>query len=314
MKMKYRPYIYGDTAVSVIGFGAWQLGVNSGWKKVSEKDALNLVHKAMDLGVNFFDTAPVYGNGTSELRLGKAFKGKDRTKLVINSKFGRSYTGVVDFSASLIRPTIEGSLKRLGVDYIDSVIMHSPPFSLLDGNANDHYEIFEALKKEGKIKAYGASIDTFEEIKLLLDTTGAEIIHLFYNILHQGGLKAADLIAEKKVGTVAKIPLDSGWLTGKYHKNSVFEGVRNRWSKEEIHIRASLIEKIKNLVGTEKPLATVALAFCLANDTIASVIPGSLTEKQLVENVKSNVSLSKNLVTMLQKFYADEVVQHKLPW
>jgi aryl-alcohol dehydrogenase-like predicted oxidoreductase len=312
--MKYRPYIQGDTPISEIGFGAWQLGIDSGWKAVSEKEALNLVHKAIDLGVNFFDTAPVYGNGTSELRLGKAFKGKDRSKLVINSKFGRSDTGAVDFSAALIRPTLEGSLRRLGLDYIDSVIIHSPPLGLLDGNSNDHYEIFEALRKEGKIKAYGASIDTHEEIKLLLDTTGAEVVHIFYNILHQDSLEAADIITKKNVGAVAKIPLDSGWLTGKYNKNSVFEGVRNRWSKADIATRAKLIDKLKGIVGSEKPLTSIALAFCLANDVIASVIPGNLTEKQLLENVQSNKPLSNDLITSLQKFYYDEVRQYKLPW
>ena len=166
--MEYRDYIQGDTQVSTIGLGAWQLGVDAGWTTLSEKEAIRLVHKALDLGVNFFDTAPVYGKGTSELRLGKAFVGKDRSKLVINSKFGRLADGRVDFDAKHITATVEGSLKRLGIDYLDSVIIHSPPFAFLDGRNQEHYAILDRLKEVGKIKAYGASIDSVNGIEMLL--------------------------------------------------------------------------------------------------------------------------------------------------
>ena len=313
--MKYRPYIAGGIPVSEIGFGAWQLGVNSGWNYVSEKDAIRMVHIAIDHGVNFFDTAPNYGNGTSEERLHKAFKGMDRSKLVINSKFGRASNGTVDFSASVIRPTIEGSLKRLGVDYLDSVIIHSPPFEYLDGNKKEHYNILETLKQEGKIKAYGASIDSHKEIETLLSTTEATIIHAFYNIFHQGAREAKTLIEKKEATIVAKIPLDSGWLTGKYHKNSEFRGVRNRWSKAEIATRAMLVEKLKAIVGEHKSLVQVALAFCLADNFISSVIPGSVNEEQLMTNIKSNEKpLPEELVQLLYSFYSDEVAPQQLPW
>ena len=132
--MDYRDYIKGDTQVSEIGFGAWQLGIDAGWTTLSEKEAIHLVHKALDLGVNFFDTAPVYGNGSSELRLGKAFAG-----LV---------DGSVDFSAKHLTATVEGSLSRLGIDYLDSVIIHSPPFAFLDGRNQEHYAILDRLKED----------------------------------------------------------------------------------------------------------------------------------------------------------------------
>ena len=231
--MNYNTYTKQTIKVSEIGIGAWQLGINSGWKSMSEKEAMAIVQKALDLGVNFFDTAPNYGNGTSELRLGKVLKNVEREKIVINTKFGHTDTGQTNYKASFIRESLEGSLKRLQVDYVDSLIIHNPPFEYLDGNRCDHYEILETLKAEGKIKAYGASLDSYEEMKLLMDTTNSEVIEAFFNILHQDTANAFDLAIEKEVSIIAKIPFDSGWLTGKYDKNTVFDGIRARWSKED---------------------------------------------------------------------------------
>lgn len=313
--MEYRDYIKGDTQVSTIGLGAWQLGVDAGWTTLSEKEAIHLVHKALDLGVNFFDTAPVYGNGTSELRLGKAFVGKDRSKLVINSKFGRLADGRVDFNAKHITATVEGSLKRMGIDYLDSVIIHSPPFAFLDGRHQEHYAILDRLKASGKIKAYGASIDSVSEIEMLLKTTNATIIHAFFNVFHQDALDAAERIAEKNATVVAKIPLDSGWLTGKYTKDSVFSGVRNRWSKEEIATRAHLVDRFRSIVGPNQNLAQTALAFCLGNPLIASVIPGCVSEQQLVSNIESASNpLSEKRIKQLHTFYKEEIKPLRLPW
>ena len=158
--MEYNKYTKKSPLVSEIGLGAWQLGENTGWKSMSEKEAIDMVFKSIELGVNFFDTAPNYGHGTSELRLGKALKNFDRNKIVINTKFGHSVTGEINYSANSIRESLEGSLKRLQVDYIDSLIIHNPPSEYLDGNNNAHYEILERLMEEGKINAYLDSIQT----------------------------------------------------------------------------------------------------------------------------------------------------------
>ena len=182
--MKYNGYIKDATPVSEIGLGTWQLGNNSGWQGMSEKEAIELVEQSLEYGINFFDTAPNYGRGSSEERLGKALKGVDRTQIVINTKFGHSDSGITNYNSSYIRESLEGSLKRLQVDYVDSLIIHSPPVEYLDGNENDHYEIFERLIDEGKIKAYGASLDTYETMQLLMNTTNAGVIEAFFNILH----------------------------------------------------------------------------------------------------------------------------------
>ena len=144
--MKYNRYTKNTPAVSEIGIGAWQLGEHSDWQSMSEKEAISLVHYALEAGVNFFDTAPNYGLGTSETRLGKAFKGHDRSKIVVNTKFGHTVTGKTNYSADHIRESLEGSLQRLDLDYVDSLIIHNPPFETLDGTRNPHYEILERLK------------------------------------------------------------------------------------------------------------------------------------------------------------------------
>ena len=115
--MKYKRFIQQSPLVSEVGLGAWQLGVNSGWKGLTEKEAIKMVHQSIESGINFFDTAPNYGLGTSESRLGKALKGYDRDKIVINTKFGHTDSGDTNYQSGYIRKSLEGSLKRLKMDY-----------------------------------------------------------------------------------------------------------------------------------------------------------------------------------------------------
>lgn len=313
--MKYNRYINDAPLVSEIGLGTWQLGNNSGWQGMPEKDAVALIEQSLAYGINFFDTAPNYGLGTAEDRLGKGLKGVNRDKIVINTKCGHTDSGTNNFSSGYIRESLEGSLKRLQVDYVDSIILHNPPSGYLDGNKNDHYEIFERLMEEGKIKAYGASLDTYDEMELLMNTTNAKVIEAFFNILHQDAARAFGLAMEKGVAIIAKIPLDSGWLSGKYHAESSFEGVRKRWSRKDIETRAHLIDRLKEITEAKDDLAQKAISFCLAYEAVATVIPGNINMAQLTSNVESvNTPLSKELVEKLAEFYQREVKQLKLPW
>lgn len=313
--MKYNRLISQSPLVSEIGLGTWQLGINSGWRSLSEKESIDLVHKSIDLGVNFFDTAPNYGLGTSELRLGKALKEIDRSKIVINTKFGHTDSGQTNYNSNYIRESLDGSLRRMKLEYIDSLIIHNPPFEYLDGNNNDHYEILEKLKDEGKIKAYGASLDTSKEMKLFMDTTECEVIEAFFNIFHQDAAYAFDLAMEKKVGIIVKIPLDSGWLSGKYNEESIFNDIRNRWSRNDIKTRAKLLNGLKNIIDKEMNLAQTAISFCLAYDAVSTVIPGNTSISQLKNNLESiKTPIPKELVKKFEKFYQTEVKHLNLPW
>jgi aryl-alcohol dehydrogenase-like predicted oxidoreductase len=313
--MKYKKYIKDSISISEIGLGAWQLGQNSGWKSMTEMEAIKLVHKSLDFGINFFDTAPNYGHGTGEERLGKALKNVERSKIVINTKFGHTHTGTLNFSSNYIRESLEGSLNRLQVDYVDSLIFHNPPSEYFDGNKNDHYEILERLIEEGKIKAYGASLDTYDDMKLLMDTTNSKVIETFFNIFHQDTLRGFEKAQDKEVGIIVKIPLDSGWLTGKYNAESRFNDIRSRWSKDDIETRADLVSKVKSLIGIEENLAQIAIAFCLAYDAVSTVIPGNVNIEQLTGNVQStDISISQSMIGKLEKLYQYEIKKLNLPW
>lgn len=313
--MKYKKYIKDSINISEIGLGAWQLGQNSGWKSMTEIEAIKLVYKSLDFGINFFDTAPNYGHGTGEQRLGKAIKAIDRSKIVINTKFGHTDTGTLNFSSDYIRESLEGSLKRLQVDYVDSLIIHNPPSEYFDGNKNDHYEILEKLIEEGKIKAYGASLDTYKDMKLLMETTNSKVIEAFFNIFHQDTLRGFEMAKNNEVGIIVKIPLDSGWLAGKYNVESRFNDIRSRWSKEDIKTRANLMNKVRTIIGAEENLAQIAIAFCLAYDAVSTVIPGNVNIEQLTSNVQSaDISISQNLIEKLESLYQSEIKKLNLPW
>lgn len=282
---------------------------------MSETEAIQLVHKALDVGVTFFDTAPNYGHGSGETRLGKALQGVDRSKIVINTKFGHTDTGTTNFSSDYITQSLEGSLKRLQVDYVDTLIIHNPPSSYLDGNKNDHYAILERLVDEGKIRGYGASLDTSAEMNLLMDTTGASVIEAFFNILHQDTASAIRSAKKRELGIIVKVPPDSGWLSGKYNASSTFHDIRSRCSKADIETRARLVQRVKEILDTEENLAQKAIAFCLAIDGVSTVIPGNINEKQLLQNVAScEQSMPKDVVQKLEEFYQNEVKALHLPW
>ena len=151
--------------VSEIGLGAWQLA-NPDWGVNDKSEALRIVQKSLDAGCNFFDTAPGYGRGRSEELLGEGLKSV-RKDVIICTKFGHTAEGETNFGTEAIRPSLQASMKRLQTDYLDIVLMHNPPREMMDGRVNSQYEEFEKLKAEGKIHAYGVSLDWREEVELI---------------------------------------------------------------------------------------------------------------------------------------------------
>lgn len=313
--MNYNFYTEKSPKVSEIGFGAWQLGKSIQWSEIGDRESINLIHEAVDMGVNFFDTAPNYGLGASEKLIGRGIKDFNRTNIVINTKFGHSNEGITNYNSSYIRESIEGSLKRLKTDYLDSILLHNPPKEYYNGNKCDHYEILEKLKEEGKILTYGASIDSSEDMKMFMDTTNGEIIEAFFNIVHQDTRKAFDQAINQKVKIIAKVPLDSGWLSGKYNADSSFTGVRSRWSRSDIVTRSSVVNKIKEISRGDQTLAQMAISYCLYYDAVATVIPGNKNIEQLRGNINScNCTLDKKTIKILEELYNSEIKHLNLPW
>ena len=313
--MKYRPYLSGCADVSEIGVGGWQLSDSAVWSSMSDAEATSLVHHALDLGINFFDTAPNYGLGTSEQRLGSALKGVDRDRFIINTKFGHNAEDEFDFESSSLRDSVEGSLRRLGVGTIDSLLLHNPPAEYLDGNRTDHYEILDTLVAEGKIKGYGASLDTYDDMKLLMDTTGSKVIEACFNILFQDSARAFEQAQTQGIAIIAKIPLDSGWLSGKYSADSQFDDIRSRWSAEDKRTRERLVQGVRERLPADMPMSQAAIAFCLAHDAVTTVIPGNKNLDQLEDNITSTrLSLPQATLDDLHRFYEDEVRPLGIPW
>jgi len=311
--MNYRTYGQTGKSVSEIGFGAWQLGNGHDWAAMDDAAAISLVQEALDQGVNFFDTAPYYGFGRSEELLGKALAGR-RSEAVINTKFGHGADAVTDFSAERIREYVEGSLKRLGTDYLDSILIHNPPFAYLDGKYG-HYEVLEALKREGKLLAYGASVDSSREMLELISKTDIGVLEVMFNIFYQETAEAFRQAHERGIALIIKVPLDSGWLSGKYGAHSTFEGVRKRWTAGTIAKRAKLVDKVRCIADERTSMTTAALRFILAYPEVTTVIPGIRTSEQLHENVAaSDAAMPQEHVQKLRELWETEIRFQGLGW
>ena len=153
--MNYRTLGRTGLTVSEIGLGCWQLA-SSAWGTQDSRESDRIVQVALDQGCTFFDTAPGYGAGRSEILLGQALKGR-RSQVVLCSKFGHPAEGPADFSVAALRPAIEASLRRLQTDYLDVLLVHNPPPESLDGRRSGLYEALAALQQSGVLRAYGVS-------------------------------------------------------------------------------------------------------------------------------------------------------------
>ncbi|WP_342421849.1 aldo/keto reductase [Paenibacillus sp. FSL E2-0178] len=306
---------YGNTGktVSEIGFGAWQLGNKQDWEAMEDRAAVSLVHEALERGMNFFDTAPGYGGGASETLLGTALSGR-RANAVINTKFGHGADGSTSFDAGHIRSSVEGSLQRLQTDYVDSVLIHNPPFELLDGKYGQYDEL-DKLKAEGKILSYGVSVDSVPEMLEVIRHTDIGVMEVMFNIFYQETAEAFGLAHEKNIAIIVKVPLDSGWLSGKYDSSSTFEGVRSRWSPEVIAKRAALVERIRFITDEETTMTTAALRFILAHPEVTTVIPGVRSSAQLAENISaSREGMPAEHVVKLKELWDKEIRDQQLGW
>ena len=311
--MKRRPFGNTGMQVSEIGLGAWQLA-NPDWGISDTGEALRIVQASLDAGCNFFDTAPAYNRGRSEEFLGQVLK-PVRKDIIICSKFGPGPDWVTDFSTPAIRPSLEGSLKRLQTDYIDILLMHNPPRELMDGRVAGQYEEMEKLKAEGKIRAYGISLDWRVELEMMLDTTKSQAAEIFFNAFYQEPRPAFARAKEQGVGLIVKVPLDSGWLSGRYRRDSRFEDVRKRWPPEVIKRRGALVEKFAALVPPGTSMAHAALQYCLAQPEVSTVIPGAKSVEQALDNFASaDRHLSPQAVQSMADLWETDIAADPLPW
>jgi len=298
--------------VSEIGLGGWQLN-NPSWNTHGVEDSLDVVRLALDRGCDFFDTAPGYGGGRSEELLGKALK-PVRSRVTICTKFGHHADGTMNFDVAAIRPSLEASLRRLQTEYVDVLLLHNPSIDLMDGSA-PQYEELERLKAEGKLRVYGVSLDHGRELETVMKTTRCGAVEVLFNVFHQEPLAWFPQAAAAGIGLIVKVPLDSGWLSGKYHRGSRFADIRDRWSPEIIERRATLVEEFATLVPAGMPLAHAALAYILAQPEISTVIAGAKSTGQARENFAgAGATLPTDVVRAIRAFWERELKDAPLPW
>jgi aryl-alcohol dehydrogenase-like predicted oxidoreductase len=311
--MKLRPF--GDTGMNVseIGLGAWQLA-NPDWGINDRNEALRIIEKSLEAGCNFFDTAPGYGGGRSEQLLGEGLKSV-RRDVIICTKFGHTAEGLTDFNTGAIRPSIEASLRRLKTDYLDIVLMHNPPREMMDSRVASQYEEFEKLKTGGVIRAYGVSLDWREEVDLVVDTTQSKALEVFFNALYQQPLPSFQKAYENGVGIVVKVPLDSGWLAGRYRKGHNFNDIRKRWPPEVVARRSQLVENFATLLPEDTSMAHTALQFILAHPQVSTIIPGAKTVEQALDNfAAAEKQLGPEVVQSMYELWEREIMSDPLPW
>ena len=307
--------LLGNTGISVseIGLGGWQLA-NPLWDTHQGLDSEDVVKLALDAGCDFFDTAPGYGGGCSEKLLGKALKSV-RSGVTICTKFGHDADGTHSFDVAAIRPSLEGSLRRLQTDHVDVLLLHNPPPEMLDGTRAPQYEELERLKTEGKLRVYGVSLDHGYELDMVMQTTRCRAVEVLFNVFHQEPLAACRRAAAAGIGLIVKVPLDSGWLSGKYQRDSRFTDIRDRWSPEIIERRAALVERFAALVPPGMSLAHAAFAYILAQPEFSTVIPGAKSVDQARDNfVAVDAALPADVVRRVRDFWEHELKNDPLPW
>jgi len=287
--VRYRPLGRSGLSVSAIGFGAWGIGGNKdgavAYGPTDEAQSLDALSAAYDAGINFYDTADLYGNGESERLIGRAFFGR-RDKVVIASKVGMlDPAGKQDFTPARIEKALDASLARLQTDYIDLYQLHSPP---LDPFPKEALTVLDKAKAKGKIRGIGISLKGPGEGDKALLLYPFSAVQVNFNLLDQRvlDLGLAERCAEKGAGIIGRTPLCFGFLTTKYSADEKFDASdhRSRWKREQRQVWASATELFEKYRKKGETAAQFAIRFCLSFDAVSTVIPGMLTREHVAEN------------------------------
>ncbi len=326
--MLYRRLGRTDMRISEIGFGAWAIGGPFavfgrpiGWGEVDDETSLAALQKAFDAGINFIDTADVYGFGHSEEVVGKAIRQYAAGRgIFVASKVGYlrepKNGGIQDFSAEYIRRSCEESLKRLGMERLDLYQLHCVPLETIQ--RGEAFAALDDLQKTGKIRAYGVSIVTDQEAVAAMEYPGVQCVQIIFNVLRQKPLKTVFPIAKQKgIGILARVPLASGLLTGKFDAKTKFPAQDHRsnplpgetFSGLELTAGLRCVEQLRPVAAEEKiSLSQMSLAWIMQCDAVTSTIPGARTALQAAQNAAaSGTVLSRKALVRIEEIYQADV-------
>ncbi|HWA01377.1 MAG TPA: aldo/keto reductase [Caulobacterales bacterium] len=317
---------HGGRRVSEIGLGAWQLG-GADWGDMPAARALDILDAAADAGVTFIDTADVYGLGRSEQLIGQWLARSDRDRFFIATKIGRfpKPGWPENFTAAMVRAHVDACRQRLGLDALDLVQLHCVPTDALK-----HGEMFDALRKlksEGKIKAFGASVETTEQALLCLNIDGIASLQIIFNILRQPmNIRVLPEAKAKGVSLIVRLPLASGLLSGKMsaeqrfpendHRNYNRDGeafyVGETFNGLTLAKGVELADRVAPFAPKGLSMTQFALRWCLDHEAVTTVIPGARSPDQARANaaVSGLAPLERATHARLRAFYASEVAPH----
>ncbi len=294
--MQYREFGRTGWKVSTVSFGAWAIGGT--WGVVDDDESLAALHTAIDLGVNFIDTADVYGDGRSERLISKVLKERDEDILVA-TKAGRRLNPHIasGYNRDNLTAYIERSLKNLDVEALDLVQLHCPPTDVY--YMPETFGILDDLVAVGKIRYYGISVEKVEEALKAIEFPNVQSVQIIFNIFRQRPVDLFFKLAqEKRIGILARVPLSSGMLTGKMGRQTQFEGDDHRkfnrqgeafdkgetFSGVDYDLSLQAVEELRLLVPEGWTMAQFALRWILMNEAVSCAIPGAKRPSQASDN------------------------------
>lgn len=298
--MEYRTLGRTGWKISTIGFGAWGIG-GADWGPTDDTTSLAALHRAIDLGVNFIDTADVYGAGHSEQLVAQVRKER-REEIIIATKAGRRLTPHIaaGYTRENLTRFVEDSLRNLQAEAIDLLQLHCPPSEVYD--QAEVFGILDDLVQQGKLRFYGVSVERVDEALKAITYPNVQSVQIIFNLFR---LKPAEQFfaaaRARQVGILARVPLASGMLTGKLRPDSTFAPTDHRsfnrhgeafdqgetFSGVEYETGLQAVEALRSLVPAGATMAQFALRWILMFPDVTTTIPGAKTPQQAEENVRA---------------------------
>ena len=320
--MRYRPLGRTGWKVSEVSFGAWAIGGE--WGRVLDEDARASLDKAVESGVNFIDTADVYGDGRSERLIGE-FKRRRKEEVIVATKAGRRLAEqtVEGYSRENLSGWVEDSLRNLSADSLDLLQLHCPPTALYD-----HAEVFgilDDLVRAGKIRYYGVSVEKVEEALTAIQYPNVQTVQIIFNCFRQR--PAEEFFAhakQRKVGILARVPLASGMLTGKLRSDSTFPADDHRnfnrhgesfdvgetFSGVDYDTGLEAVEELRKLLPAGISMSQFVLRWILMFDAVTCAIPGGKRAEQVADNCHASdlPPLTEEAMAAVRRVYGQEIL------
>ena len=320
--MHYRALGRTGWKVSEISFGAWAIG--GAWGQVSDQESMAALHQAIDCGVNFIDTADVYGDGRSERLIARLRKERKDKEIIVATKAGRRLPQqtVEGYSRENLSAWIDDSLRNLSTDRLDLVQLHCPPTALY--SRAEVFGILDDLIAAGKIRYYGVSVQKIEEALKAIEFPNVQTVQIIFNCFRQ---RPAEIFfartKEKQVGILARVPLASGLLTGKLRRDSTFPADDHRnfnrsgdsfdvgetFSGVDYETGLAAVEEIRKLLPAGASMSQFALRWILMFDAVTCAIPGGKRAEQVADNSRASdlPALPPETMAAIRRIYDEKI-------